>query len=49
MTKPRKIKKITITLFEDQIEKLRELLSKHGDRNISAYLRTVIDKEIASE
>jgi hypothetical protein len=46
MTKPRKIKKITLTLFEDQIEKLRILLSKHGSVNISSFLRTIIDKEI---
>lgn len=49
MTKPRKLRKITVTLFADQIEKLRELLAEHGDRNISAYLRAVIDKEVAAE
>ena len=49
MTKPRVIQKITLTLFADQIEKLRELLGKHGGTNISSFLRTVIDKEIAAE
>jgi post-segregation antitoxin (ccd killing protein) len=49
MTKPRIIKKITITLFEDQIEKLKILLAKHKGANISSFLRTVIDKEIENE
>lgn len=47
MTKPRQVKTFSLTLFEDQFERIKNALEKLGFRgNVSNYVRQLLDKEL---